>query len=388
MAEAASHLHSRYPAIADLKARARRRIPHFVWEYLDSATGTEATLHRNRAALDRILFTPSILHGEFEPDLSTTLMGRDYPLPFGVSPVGMSGLIWPGAEVSLARAATAAGLPYSLSTVATVVPETVGPHVAGRGWFQIYPPRDPDIRRDMLARAEAAGFDTLILTVDVPAPSRRERQTRGGLVSPPKLTPRLMTQVLRCPAWARGTAKRGMPRMRLIDDYAGDLLKRGPLPSTAHVGYLLRTSPDWDYLKSIRDIWRGKLVVKGVLDPADCARLEAEGADAIWISNHAGRQFDGAPASIEVLPAIRAATQRPIIFDSGIEGGLDMLRAFALGADFVMMGRAWHYALGALGETGPAHLIDMIKKDLISNMNQLGARRFSELSSKIWTLPA
>ena len=384
MAEASSALHSRYPAISDLKKRARRRVPHFVWEYLDSATGTEATLLRNRAALDRILFEPSILHGEIEPRVGTTLLGRDYALPIGMSPVGMSGLIWPGAEVSLARAATAQRLPYCISTVAAARPEEVGPHLDGRGWFQIYPPRDPDIRRGMLSRVKAAGFDTLVLTVDVPAPSRRERQTRGGLVTPPKLTPRLLAQVLRCPAWALGTYRRGMPRMRLIDDYAGDLAKRGPLPSTAHVGYLLRTSPDWDYLKALRDMWDGPLVVKGVLRPEDCARLEAEGADAIWVSNHAGRQFDGAPATIEVLPAIRAATQKPVIFDSGIEGGLDVLRALALGADFVMLGRAWHYALAALGEAGPAHLVDMIKKDIISNMNQLGAAQYSVLAEKIW----
>jgi len=385
MAEAASDLHSRFPGIADLKHRARRRIPHFVWEYLDSATGTEATLHRNRAALDRILFAPSVLHGEIEPDLGASLLGRDHPLPFGVAPVGMSGMIWPGAEVLLAKAATAAGLPYCLSTVAATTPEEVGPHLNGRGWFQIYPPRDPDIRRDMLARVKAAGFDTLVLTLDVPAPSRRERQTRSGLVTPPKLTPRLLAQVLRCPAWSLGTARRGMPRMRLIDDYAGDLAKRGPLPSTGHVGYLLRTSPDWDYLRALRDEWQGPLIVKGVLRPADCARLEAEGVDAIWVSNHAGRQFDAAPATIEVLPAIRAATQKPVIFDSGIEGGLDMLRALALGADFVMMGRPWHYALGALGARGPAHLIDLIKKDIISNLNQLGCAQYSTLAARIWS---
>ncbi|MFZ1725259.1 MAG: alpha-hydroxy-acid oxidizing protein, partial [Albidovulum sp.] len=170
-------LHQRYPAISDLKARARRRIPHFVWEYLDSATGTEATLRRNRARLDEVLFRPSILHGEFKPDLGTTLFGHHHPLPFGVAPVGMSGLIWPDAERLLADAAGAAGLPYALSTVATQTPETVGPSLGEHGWFQMYPPRDPTIRADMIRRAREAGFSTLILTVDVPVASRRERQT-------------------------------------------------------------------------------------------------------------------------------------------------------------------------------------------------------------------
>lgn len=376
-------LNQRFPAIADLKARARARIPHFVWEYLDSATGTEATLRRNRAKLDAVLLRPSILHGEFTPDLTTELFGQRFPLPFGVSPVGMSGLIWPDAERLLAVAAGKAGLPYSMSTVASQTPEFVAPVLGAHGWFQMYPPRDPEIRKDMLERAKDAGFSALILTVDVPVASRRERQTRSGLTQPPKLTPRLFGQVALRPAWALGTLRMGMPRMRLMDGYADNTVS---LSSTAHVGYLLRTSPDWDYLKSLRDAWEGPLIVKGVLRPDDAARLQDEGVDAIWVSNHAGRQFDAAPATIEALPAIRAATTLPVIFDSGIEGGLDILRALALGADFVMLGRAWHYALGALGAAGPAHLIDMLTKDMVANMGQLGARRLSDLPACL--LPA
>ena len=376
-------LHQRYPAISDLKARARSRIPLFVWEYLDSATGTEATQRRNRAKLDAVLFRPSILHGEFTPDLSTTLFGQTFPLPFGVSPVGMSGLIWPDAERLVAAAANKAGLPYALSTVASQTPEFVAPVLGKHGWFQMYPPRDPDIRKDRLRRAKDAGFSALILTVDVPVASRRERQTRSGLTQPPKLTPRLLAQVMLRPAWGLGTLGMGMPRMRLMDSYADTSVKTS---STAHVGYLLRTSPDWDYVKALRDAWQGPLVIKGVLRPDDAARLQDEGADAIWVSNHAGRQFDAAPATIEALPAVRAATTLPVIFDSGIEGGLDILRAVALGADFVMLGRAWHYALGALGAAGPAHLIDILAKDMAANMGQIGARRLADLAACL--LPA
>ncbi len=369
-------LHSRYPAISDLKARARRRIPHFVWEYLDSATGVEATQRRNREALDRVLLNPSILHGEFEPDLSTTLLGKEHPLPVGIAPVGMSGLIWPGAEQMLARTAAKEGLPYTLSTVASQLPEDVGPHAGEHAWFQLYPPRDPEIRDDILARAKAAGFKTLVLTVDVPVASRRERQTRGGLTNPPKLTPRLAMQAAQCPAWLNGIRKTGMPRMRLMDSYS-DI--KGALPSTQHIGYLLRTSPDWDYFKSLRKVWDGPLIVKGVGRPDDAARLTDEGADAIWVSNHAGRQFDGGPATIEVLPDVRAATTLPVIFDSGIEGGLDILRALALGADFVMLGRAFHYGLAALGEPGAAHVIDILRQDMISNMGQIGVQTLKDL---------
>lgn len=371
-------LHATYPALSDLRSRAQSRLPKFVWEYLDSATGTEATKHRNRAALDRVGLMPSVLHGEFSPDLGVELMGQNMPLPFGMSPLGMSGLIWPDAEVHLARAADRAGIPFGLSTVAAASPEDVAPHLGKHGWFQLYPPRDPEIRTDMLARAKAAGFTTLVLTVDVPVASRRERQTRSGLTSPPKLTPRLTAQVAMRPAWAMGMARRGLPHMKMLDKYTEGTATAN-LPPTAHVGYLLRTAPDWDYLHWLRDHWDGPLVIKGVLRPEDATALEQAGADAIWVSNHAGRQFDAAPASAEVLPAIRAATKLPVIFDSGVETGLDILRAFALGADFVMLGRAFHIALAALGPRGVEHLIDLLARDLTANMGQLGAHNLREL---------
>lgn len=228
----------------------------------------------------------------------------------------------------------------------------------------------------MLNRAKTAGFTGLILTVDVPVASRRERQTRSGLTSPPKLTPRLLAQVLAKPAWAWAMRNERGIRMRTLDKYS-DL--KANLPPTEHIGYLLRTSPDWEYLRWLRDHWDGPLIVKGVLRSSDAATLQATGIDAIWVSNHAGRQFDAAPATLSALPAIRAETDLPILFDSGVESGLDILRALALGADFVMLGRGFHYALAALGPDGPAHLIDILKKDLIANMGQLGAADLKSL---------
>ncbi|MFT6944758.1 MAG: L-lactate dehydrogenase (cytochrome), partial [Yoonia sp.] len=365
---------------SDLKTRARARIPRFVWEYLDSATGIEATQARNRVMLDQVLLNPSILHGEFDPDLSTTFLGQTHPLPIGIAPVGMSGLIWPGAEQMLARTAARENIPFTLSTVASQLPEDVGPRAGDHGWFQLYPPRDPEIRADILKRAKNAGFHTIVLTVDVPVASRRERQTRGGLTNPPKLTPRLAIQAAQCPAWLNGIRKTGMPRLRLMESYSEN---RNALPSNQHIGYLLRTSPDWDYFKSLREAWDGPLIVKGVGNPDDAARLTDEGADALWVSNHAGRQFDGGPATIETLPLIRVATTLPLIFDSGIEGGLDILRALASGADFVMLGRAFHYGLAALGEGGAAHVLDILRQDMISNMGQLGTRTLKELPNRL-----
>jgi L-lactate dehydrogenase (cytochrome) len=177
-----------------------------------------------------------------------------------------------------------------------------------------------------------------------------------------------------------GMARMGMPRMRLIDDYAG---KTSAMSSTQHAGYLLRTSPDVDYLRRLREAWDGPMVVKGVLRGDDAAMLEREGVDALWISNHAGRQFDAAPATIEVLPGIREATTLPLIMDSGIEGGLDILRAIALGADFVMMGRGWHFALAALGAQGPAHLADILAADLRANMGQLGTHALTDVRARL-----
>lgn len=373
--------HSRYPGLIDLKWRAKRRLPKFVWDFLDSGTGTEATKSRNRAALDRIGFAPSILHGAIEPDISTTLLGQSYPQPFGVSPIGMSGLIWPDAETLLAQSAARAGMPYCMSTVASASPEDIAPHLGPNAWFQLYPPKDEDIRRDLLDRARTAGFSTLVLTVDVPVASRRERQTRSGLTQPPRLTPRLLTQVGMRPVWAAGMARKGMPRMRTLDKYITGA--QANLPPTAHIGYILRTSPDLDYVRWLRDHWDGPFVLKGIMRPEDTAPLEQIGVDALWVSNHAGRQFDGSQSSIEVLPAIRAATSLPLIFDSGVESGLDILRALALGADFVMLGRGFHFALAALGADGPPHLIDLLTKDMHANMGQIGAHTLQDLPSPI-----
>ncbi|QRN80307.1 MAG: alpha-hydroxy-acid oxidizing protein, partial [Nocardiopsis sp. BM-2018] len=327
-----------------------------------------------RAALDAVRFRPRVLGGAVSPDLATRFLGVDYAVPFGIAPLGMSGLIWPGAEQTLARFAQEARLPYGLSTVATRLPEEIGPIAGDMGWFQLYPPRDPDIRRDLLDRARKAGFDTLVLTVDVPGPSRRERQRRADLAIPPKTTLRILWQTAQRPEWALRTLRNGTPRLRLMEGY---LKVEGNAPSTAHAGYLLRAAPDWEYLRALRSEWDGPLMVKGVLEAEDALRLRDEGVNAIWVSNHTGRQFDAAPAALDALPGVRAALgpDFPVIFDSGVETGLDILRGLALGADFVMLGRAWHYALGALGARGPAHLLHVLRADMIANMVQMGIAR-------------
>jgi len=369
-------LANKYPAISDLRRKARRRIPHFMWEYLDSGTGDELGDQRNRDGLANVHLKTTILGGEVTHDLRTDFLGMTFDAPFGIAPLGMSGAIWPGAESALACLAKSANIPYTMSTMATRTPEDIAHQFGENGWFQLYPPGEMDVLDDMLARARAAGFRALVLTVDVPAQSRRERQVRSGLTNPPSITLRTLAHVAQCPAWAIGTLRHGMPGMPIITKYS-KVPQKGPLPSNAHIGYLLRVPPDWDYLARLRDKWDGPLIIKGVLEPDDAVRLQNTGADAVWISNHAARQFDGSRAAITHVAPIRAAVgpDFPLLFDSGVMGGLDILRAIALGADFVMLGKAFHYGLGALGTRGADHVVDVLRADLIANMGQMGIER-------------
>ncbi len=375
-----------YPAVSDLRLRAKARIPFFAFEYLDSGTGTELQMKRNRDALDAIKFIPDILTGKVSPDLSTNFMGTSYGRPFGIAPVGMSGLMWPGAEKIFARTAARERFPYGLSTVATRLPEDIGPLAREMGWFQLYCPADPEIRRDILRRAKESGFTKLILTVDVPDDSRRERQRRAKLQLPPKITPRVIWEVATHPAWAFGTLREGKPRLRLPESYIDNTQSRSSL---AHAGHVIRGTPDWDTLNQLRDEWQGDLLVKGVMDAEHAVRLQNAGVDAVWISNHSGRQFEAGPAAITCLPQIRKAVgpDYPLIFDSGVNSGLDIMRALALGANMVMLGRAWHYAVAAFGQRGVDHLIHVLSDDMRLNMAQIGAHSLDDLPRRLITHP-
>lgn len=374
-------LDTHYPALSDLRARARRRVPHFVFEYLDSATGLEDQHRRNMEALRSIHFMPSILEGKYDPDLSTEFLGRRYPLPFGCAPVGMSGIMWPRAEKIISKACSEAGIPYGMSTVATVVPEQLSPTIGDQGWFQLYMPREKSIRSDMIRRAKEAGFHTLVLTVDVPVDSRRERQRRANLTIPPRVNLAMLWSMMLHPAWTLGTLREGIPSLKFCEDY---ISKEKAFSSVAHAGHVIRGSPGWSDIDELRAEWTGNFIVKGIQKVEDAKRLIGQGVDAIWISNHTGRQFDGGPAAIQALPRIRAALPNaPIIFDSGVTGGLDIMRALALGADFVMLGRAFHYAVGALAEKGVPHLLHILTDDMKLAMGNIGARDLSDLKAKV-----
>ena len=370
---------SAYPLIEYLKEKAARRIPNVALTYLNCGTGDDRGVQRNVEGLEKITMTPRFMKGEVIPDISTQIFGKNYAAPFGIAPVGLTGLMWPNAECILAKSAKKYNIPYTLSTVATETPETIGPMLGDMGWFQLYPPRKKELRNDLLQRAKDTGFHTLLVTVDVPYPSRRERSIKAGLTMPPKITPKFIYEALTHPAWTAATFKRGLPKLRTMLKYVdsgdtGEIVK--------FVGQNLGGNLTWDYIKEVRDFWDGPIVLKGVLHPADAEQAIAIGCDGILISNHGARQINGSKAAIdslkEIVPIAKGKTS--ILFDSGIRSGLDVIKAMAVGADFVLLGRAYLWGVAALGDTGADHVTNLIMDDMKNNMIQLGCRTLAELS--------
>jgi L-lactate dehydrogenase (cytochrome) len=371
---------NKYPAISDLKAKAKKRLPFVSWEYLDAGTGRESLIKRNIEAFDKITFAPQFCKGIIKPNIETQVLNQTFNAPFGVAPVGLTGLMWPKAEIILAKTAKKYNIPFSLSTVATETPETIGQHVGNNGWFQLYPPRDRDLRLKLLERAKAAEFHTLLVTADVPMASRRERTKRAGMQMPPKITPQLIWQGITHPTWTMQTLQRGLPRLRTVETYAA---YNNMKFISGFVGNRLGGSLDWEYCKELRDEWDGPVVVKGILHPKDAERAVEIGLDGVVVSNHGGRQFDGALTSIEALPSIVKAVKgkTAILFDSGLRTGLDILRALHLGAEFVLLGRAFLFGVGALDNHGGDHVVEILMDDLKNNMAQLGIEKISELKN-------
>jgi len=375
-------LMDRYPAISDLEARAKKRVPHFAWEYLASGTGADQAVERNNEALRAITLTPQLLKGKFDPEISTTLFGIKYAAPIGIAPIGLTGLIWPGADAALAAAAADRRIPYCMSTVSTTSPEDAGPASKGMGWFQLYPPREKEMRTDLIERAQKAGFTTLVVTADVPARSRRERQVKARIRVPPVIGPKLIAQAAIHPAWSLGVLRNGLPRFRALEKYIDKATMRN---IAGFVGASLGGTLSYDYLAEVRSEWRGPIVVKGILNADDAERCLDHGADAIQVSNHGGRQLDGAVAAIDALPAIldRVGSRVPVLFDSGIRSGLDVARALAVGADFVFCGRAFLFGVAALGAPGAGHASDVLVDGLTNVMAQTGCRQLADLPLRL-----
>jgi L-lactate dehydrogenase (cytochrome) len=367
-----------YPRISDVAAKAKKRIPNVAWEYLDSGTGSEQLLAANKKGFQNLQFIPRFCKGEFNAEVSTRLFGKAYAAPIGMAPVGLTGLMWPKVEQHLAKTAKRLQIPFSLSTVATETPEVVGEHVGDMGWFQLYPPKDKSVLKSLLERAVDAGFTTLLITADVPMASRRERSKKAGLAIPPKITPRLILDGITHPKWTWETLKHGLPRLRTVEHYTQT---KDMKFTSGFVGNRLGGTLDWEYCKAVKKIWNGPVVLKGVLHPADARKAADLGLDGIYVSNHGGRQFDGALTAIHALPEIvkTVKDEVPILFDSGIRSGLDVMKAIYLGADFVLVGRPFVQGVAGLGPLGGDHIAHILIDDLKNNMVQLGAQSIEDI---------
>ena len=365
--------------IADLRELARRRVPHFVFEYVEGGAEDEATLHANRRAFAAWRLLPRTLIDTCARDTRAQLFGRATAAPLIIAPTGFNGMLSPAGDVALARAAAALGIPFTLSTFATARLEDVASAAGGRLWLQLYVMKDRGPARELIRRAAAAGYEALVFTTDANVFGRREWDLRSYR-APGRPTLRSTLDVLRHPRWLRGLLTHGLPRFRNLESYL-------PPQSVSAVGgstivpQLFDASISWQDLQWIREAWRGKLLVKGVLDVRDAERAVSLGCDGIVLSNHGGRQLDYCVSPLEVLPEVARAlgARTTLIIDSGFRRGTDVVKALALGAHAVMLGRATLYGLAAGGEAGVAHALGILVSELDRVLGELGCTGISDL---------
>lgn len=368
-------------APTDFRAAAQRRLPPFLFHYIDGGSGAETTLRRNVADLQDLTIRQNVLRDVAGLSTATSLFGEDMALPVALAPVGLTGMYARRGEVQAARAAAAHGVPFTLSTVSVCPIEEVQSQCPRPIWFQLYVLKDRGFMRNALERAKAAGIRTLVFTVDMPLPGSRYRDAHSGM-SGPNAPLRRMVQAMTHPHWAWNVGLRGRPHdLGNVSRYMGKAMALGD-----YIGWLganFDPGIGWKDLEWIRAFWDGPMVVKGILEPEDARDAVRFGADGIVVSNHGGRQLDGTLSSVSALPRIADAVKGDIriLADSGVRTGLDVVRMLASGADAVMLGRAFIYALAARGGEGVGQLLDLIARDMRVTMALTGARTLADIGA-------
>ena len=373
----ASRRLKRIHSIADFRDAARRTLPRMVFDYVDGGSGTESTLRENASAFERIRLVSAAPADVAKRSLAISLFGREFPLPLIVAPLGLASSFWVKGELALARGAARHGIPWVLSNNASVLFDEAMAAGAGPKWFQLYVPPDRDATKTWARMAREAGFEALQITVDTAVPSRRLRDIRRGFSMPFAWTPAKLFDVVTHPDWTRRIGPHGIPRPRLM--FHVPWAEPGAAPD---MRTRLSPSLDWDLIRWFRDEWKKPLMVKGLADPRQ-ARIALEaGIDAVVISNHGGRQLDGAVATIDILPEFVAevGSKLPILIDSGFRTGTDVVKALALGATAVQLGRAAAYAVATAGEEGVAHAIGIVKSEIDTAMALCGVTRVADLN--------
>lgn len=368
------------PTAADARALAARRLPRLIFDFIDGGAGCETAIELNQADLLALRLNTRVLIDIQGEDLGRSFLGRRYNLPFGIAPMGMCDLAWPGTDRCFAREASQRKFPLGVSTASSTPLEDALRLSDGHAWFQLYVTGSIETAMAFVDRAAGAGYENLILTVDVPKLGKRPRDLRNGFETPFRIRPRQFLDFAAHPGWSIGTLMAGVPRMANF----------GVGPNVA--GYdrkATRAGADWDFLARLRDRWKGGLIVKGVLSPEDSRSIRDLGADAVYVSNHGGRQLDSAASTISALPAIRAAVgpNYPLLFDGGVRSGEDVLKALASGADFVMLGRPFLFAMAADGARGVSNLLDSLTADLAIALAQVGLKRVADVTEAILASP-
>jgi L-lactate dehydrogenase (cytochrome) len=370
---------SNYPGIDDLIKKAKCRMPRFAFEYLDGGCNEDVNLHKNTDELRQVELLPYYLSEHTGSELSTELFGHTYDAPFGVSPIGLQGLIWPNSPEILAKAAVKHNLPFILSTVTTSSIERIAKITDGKAWYQLYHPAENSLRDDILDRLEASGYDVLVLLCDVPSFGFRPRDIRNGLAMPPKMTLRNILQVMGKPTWGLKTLYHGIPEFATLKPYMPKGLNMSQLGQFMNRTFSGRLNAE--KIAPIRDKWKGKIILKGCATVEDADMAVALGIDGLLVSNHGGRQIDAGQSAIKSLGPIvdKYKGKIKVMMDSGIRTGPDIARTMASGADFTFLGRSFMYAVAALGDEGADHMMGMLKTQLYQVMDQVCCKRVEDL---------